>query len=248
VLALLWLAAAHADPAWPQLDEPTQLRTWTTLQPGPPARVSGPSRTGPVRAWTFSDGRVEHAELYAGATLLRTERFDAGGAPHTTVWWATGAPTLVTVYGAQPIEVPTAGWQPYALADLSLSLWLPPGAEPRGTGWQVRTAQGTWRVSVEPPIDLRAPNLLTEIATGAAGTLTSTAVAWLSGQPALRFTLDLPDPDQPVVAELWALPWRDHTVAIAFTAPPGALGLPALAPGRAAAALLHPTNPGHNRP
>lgn len=239
MLLLLALAAFAEAPRYPRHDEPTEVQRWRALVPGTPARVVGRQTSGPVRAWTFRGGLVEHCELFEGEQRVRSMQFDPSGAPHTEVWWTGTQPERVLVHGVGTHPIETATWTRLPISSTDLHLWLPPGATPAETGWQALTPAGVWQIRVEEPVDVWTAGFAREVEVGAGGVLLTATTAWLDGRAAARLTLDLPDPERARLAEVWAMPHDAATVVLTFTS--GADGedlISALAPGRAAAALL----------
>lgn len=226
LLSLLVLAHASEPPTFPRHDDALKVRRFARLVGDGPAWGSTPQKRGVVEAWIFRDGIVEHATIERRGVVQEARRYDAGGRLQTTVLYADGAPASVQVHGAGAALLEVAGWTPTQSGPASTL--LPPAVR-----LQVLDATG----------DPFAPAFTEGLLDGCGCRLEHGTTAWLDGHVGVRLRVTVPHTTAPLTGELWAVPLASQTVVLSALVPATAQGapqggLPALAPGRAAAALM----------
>ncbi len=232
MIALLWLGMALANPqdVLPRADAPLTVRGFTRLAGDGPAWGYGPRRGGPVTAWIFPDGIVEHAELRKGKARVETRHFDAAGRPLTTTVYADDAPSRVVVH--QPVEATfeVTSWEHRALG----------GATVR---WPLAADGHRLAASVvETPADPRDPSFRDGLLAGCGCVLEGASAAWVEGHPGARYRVRVHDADGTWVGEVFAVSDGERALLISALVPATLDGGPRAGPaaltlGRALAAL-----------
>jgi len=228
----LWmaLAAAVPDAPFPRTDAPLLERRFARVVGEGPAWGHLRRRTGPVRAWIFPDGVIEHAEITLSRQERQVQRFDAAGHRLTTARYLQGRPTEVVVHLPQEVRLDVSGWEVRELP--GLTLWLPPESQDHQVAWQVVPGPG------DPMSDDYRDGLLSDCAC----LVESRTTAWLDGRPGARYRVRTLDPEVPWTGEVWAARSAGSVLLLSAMVPARADGAPvaglgALAVGRATAAL-----------
>lgn len=198
--------------------------------------VGSVARRGDVTVWRFPDGVPARVDLAPRGVSAHRWELDIGGRPAVEIAWDAGSLTTGRLLSAGEAGVVSlVGWRTVAVPGSPLRVSLP-GEPVDGT---VAFGDGRFRVALLPAGDPLADDVRAEIEASAGGTIVASTSAWLGRQPAVRYTLDLPDPDVPQVAEMWLARTPDGVAALVWVAPLGKApaSVDTLAPGRVAAAL-----------
>jgi hypothetical protein len=211
--------------------------------------------TGPVKAWIFPDGIIEHCEFWAKKRVTETRFYDALGHRWSTVAYGEGHPISVTVHEPFPATVDVSAWTERTTS--GFTAWLPPG----------RAGAPVAPPDPAPPTDPAVPAAPTaswhsEDARVDMTLLPGTAdpfsaefreglhascgcliegwnTSWIDGRPGARFRVRLVDPDQPWLGEVWAVSTGTTLLVLSAVERESAPGSSApLALGRAAASLV----------
>lgn len=231
MLAGLAIGLALAAPydALPRADQKIVERRYARLSGAGPAWGIERRATGPVRAWVFPDGVVEHAEFLRGKSVIEVRRYGPSGEALTTLRLSDGAPKEVVVSGAEAIDV--SAWEE-RVQDGVRARW--PAPDP---GRHLATLVS------RTPADPRSDAVRDSLAEWCACLLEDRDTAWLDGVPGVVYRVRLPHPEAAWVGEVWVVSDGVRALALASLVPADADGLPvggkaALAPGRAVAATV----------
>ncbi|MBW1876993.1 MAG: hypothetical protein JRJ84_01390 [Deltaproteobacteria bacterium] len=227
---LMPLAAAVPDGPLPRADEPLIERRFARVVGMGPAWGHLRRRSGPVRAWIFPDGVIEHAEIALGRHEQEVRRYDAAGHRLTTAHFLEGMPTEVVVHIPEEVRLKVDGWEAHTLPGATLR--IPPASADHHITWQVVPGDG------DPLSDDYRAGMLSECAC----LLESRATTWIDGRPGARYRVRLLDPDAPWTGEIWATRSAGSVLLLSALVPARADGAPAggmavLAVGGATAAL-----------
>lgn len=224
-------ALASPEQPFPRIDERIRDRRYAEISGDGPAYGRYRRRSGPIHAWTWTDGIVEHYERLEGGRVVEVRRYSASGQQMSAVVFAaSGAPATVHVGGA-PLDV--SGWGVRTVAGVTITA---PG-EPEVQGQAITWGGDDWRLTALPFPEAADPfsdAFRDALASHCGCTLLDRTTTWLDGRPAARYQVRLPDPDGAKVGELWAVNSADHTVLLASVAS----NRETLGTGRAVAALL----------
>lgn len=229
---LCWLfaaALAQVEPTYRRIDEPLSIRTGAEIRGDGPARLGG---RGPIRAWVFPDGHIEHYVRLDGDRPAELVRYDAHLSKHLTVTYVDGTATEVIVHAASDHAVPIATWVEVDLEGAKLRL---PSA-----GVDVAIGDGRFRATWSPKATYRDATVLRDLEQSLGGRVLAHQTTWIDGTAGVRLTLTIPHPTDPRVAEGWVIPRDEGLFLATWVAPKGEapLSLDTLAPGRAAMALV----------
>jgi hypothetical protein len=196
----------------------------------PFARVGERIRSNRRKAdtvWTFPDQVVQRRVVRATG---EDTRYDAAGQPWVVVAVGPDGPVTVTAQAGGPVAVDVSAWT-------EVAAW--PGARMRapageGPSWTLPEGVLSWRVDpkADPFDDVFGKGLVT----GCGCIVADRGTDWLDGRAAARWRLWLPRAEGADQIELWAVPLADGLATLAWVTRID--GDAALAPGRAAAALV----------
>jgi hypothetical protein len=158
------------------------------------------------------------------------ERFDAAGQPWVVVRSGPDGPATVTMLSGGPVDVDVSTWTERAAWTGAL-LRAPVG---EGSTWALPDGTLSWHVdaAADPFSDEFGAGLVE----GCGCIVVDRGTDWLDGKPAARWRLWLPQAEGAAQIELWSLPVNGGLATLAWFTPVD--GDAALAPGRAAAALV----------
>jgi hypothetical protein len=216
-LLSLNLAFAIPDAPFPRHGEDLVVKRYSRVDGDGPLRPRTRNANGPIEAWTFPDGTIEHYARYERRTLIAEHRFDATGQPLTTTRFVEGAPIEVDVHGAATTTVPVGSFSEHHLGGAALRA---PGA-PVTTGdvsvWA--SDEGWFRMRWLPASsDVFTDAFRDGLAAECACTLLDRTTAWIDGRPGVRYLVRMPDRDRPLEGEVWAVPTDGVTLLVSFLA------------------------------
>lgn len=225
------LVMASPEQPFPRIDERIRDRRYADISGDGPAYGRYRRRSGPIHAWTWTDGVVEHYERLDGGRVVEARRYSASGQPMSTVLFATSGAAASVEVGGTPVDV--SGWAAQTVAGVTLTA---PG-KPEAQGDAITWAGDGWRLTALPFPEAADPfsdSFRSALASHCGCTLLDRTTTWLDGRPAARYQIRLPDPDGAKVGELWAVRSAEHTLLLASVAS----NRETLVTGRAVAALL----------
>jgi len=223
------LALAASTDALPRADQRLVERRYARLSGDGPAWGVERRATGPVKAWVFPDGTVEHAEFLRGKYVVEVRRYGPVGEALTTTRLTDGIATEVVVGTAAPIDV--GAWEDRVIDGVH-ARWPAPDPARHLDAFVQRTVA-----------DPRSDTVRDALAAWCGCLLEDRDTAWLDGVPGVVYRVRLPHPSAPWTGEVWVVGDGTRALALASLVPADADGLPvggisALAPGRAVAATV----------
>lgn len=213
-------ALASPDRPFPRQGETVRVRQYAKVEGEPPI-ARWRNKAGAFEAWTFPDGTVEHYRRYDKRVLVEERLFDATGGPLATITYEAETPVEVVVHGRSDRAVPARGWEPYLYEGAVLRVPGEPVVEADGaSAWAI--GAGALRLrTLDDAADVWSDDFRAGVGEACGCVLLDRTTAFVQGVAGARYLVRLPDPDRPLLGELWAFPHRGRTLLIAFLAPAG---------------------------
>ncbi len=224
ILLLGPAAMAAPDQPFPRAGERLRVRTYAEVRGDGPVRAHIRRRGGPVLAWTWPDGMVEHYERREDGLLTEARHYDAAGTLLSTVRFVDDKPASALI---GTVDVDVSGWVTAQLGGATLRV-PSDGSQWAGDGWLVTASL------FAESADVFSDEVREALADQCGCVLLDRVTRWIDGVPAAKYRVLLPDVGEARHGEVWALPVDGGVLVLASTGQDDAR----LATGRAITALL----------
>lgn len=214
-LALAVVASAHPQRPFPRADDALETVRYREVRGEGPVEGHRRRKGGPIEAWQFPDGQIEHYLRWRDDLVVETHRFDAAGHPLTSYVVIDGVETVRVHRSGATLDV--GPWTGRSVGPTTLR--LPTDATEAHGVTTVPDPSGPLTITFVPgPSDVMGDSFRRGLIAGCGCAVVDRTTTWVDATPAVRYHLQIPSTDASLPAVAWAIPTPGGVLAMTWTA------------------------------